>query len=50
MRAEGVFDPLAVKRQVIRAATESAAQILRADFVLAKKLTNTDRYKGGSQG
>src|SRR6185437_7794864 len=41
MREDQVFDPLAVKRQVVITATESAAQILRVDFVLVKKFTNT---------
>ena len=37
MRAEGVLEPLVVKRQVISAATEAASMILRVDNIVTMK-------------
>ncbi|MGC8568816.1 MAG: thermosome subunit beta [Nitrososphaeria archaeon] len=44
----GVFEPVSVKEQVVKAATEAATMILRIDDVIAAKLTKPP--SGGKEG
>ncbi|MDA4128558.1 MAG: thermosome subunit beta [Thaumarchaeota archaeon] len=51
MYAKQVFEPLAVKEQVIKSATEAASMILRIDDVIAAgKMRDTKPPKGGDDG
>lgn len=45
MRDKNIIEPLAVKEQVLKSATEAAAMLLRIDDVLsASRSTNESRY------
>ena len=45
MRDKNIIEPLAVKEQVLKSATEAAAMLLRIDDVLsAPRSTNESRY------
>lgn len=45
MRDKNIIEPLAVKEQVLKSATEAAAMLLRIDDVLsALRSTNESRY------
>jgi archaeal chaperonin len=46
MVAEGVFEPLAVKRQVISSSTEAASMILRVDNTVTTKLAQRGQPRG----
>jgi len=52
MREAGVFEPVAVKKQVIKSATEAASMILKIDDVIAagKAKTPPTPSKGPSEG
>jgi len=45
MRDKNIIEPLAVKEQVLKSATEAAAMLLRIDDVLsASRSTNESKY------
>lgn len=45
MRDKNIIEPLAVKEQVLKSATEAAAMLLRIDDVLSvSRSTNESRY------
>ena len=52
MREAGVFEPISVKKQVVKSATEAASMILKIDDVIAagKAKTPPMRPKGPSEG
>lgn len=51
MYEEGVFEPVAVKEQIVKAATEAACMILRIDDVIAAgKMREPPRPGGGEEG
>ena len=47
MTAKDIYEPLAVKEQVINAATEAACMILRIDDVIAASKPKTPPAGGG---
>jgi len=47
---EEIYEPAAVKTQIIKAATEAAVMILRIDDVIAAKSTSKESGKGGKEG
>ena len=50
LESENVYDPLAVKEQVINASTEAVCMILRIDDVIAASRSNTSPPPGGPPG
>jgi chaperonin GroEL (HSP60 family) len=48
LTAKDIYEPLAVKEQVINAATEVACMILRIDDVIAASKTKTPSASGGT--
>jgi thermosome len=50
LAAKDIYEPLAVKEQVINAATEAASMILRIDDVIAASKTKSDMPKPGGHG
>ena len=50
LAAKEIYEPLAVKEQVINAATEAACMILRIDDVIAASKTKNDMPKPGGMG
>jgi chaperonin GroEL (HSP60 family) len=45
-----IFEPLAVKEQIINSATEAANMILRVDDVIAASKARTEGTRGGPYG
>ena len=50
MKAAGVFEPLSVKKQIIKSATEAAQMILKIDDVIASGKTKTPPMPPGGGG
>ncbi|RDJ31298.1 MAG: thermosome subunit [Crenarchaeota archaeon] len=50
LESENIFEPLAVKEQVINAATEAACMILRIDDVIAASKSHSSPPPGGPPG
>jgi len=50
MLERGVLEPLRVKKQAIRSASEAAQMILRIDDIIASKPTEPSKGKGGPEG
>ena len=50
MLERGVLEPLRVKKQAIRSASEAAHMILRIDDIIASKPTEPSKGKGGPEG
>ncbi len=51
MNKEGIFEPLAVKKQIIKSATEAATMILKIDDVIASgKMKAPPMPPGGAPG
>jgi chaperonin GroEL (HSP60 family) len=51
MEKTGVFEPLAVKKQIIKSATEAATMILKIDDIIASgKMKAPPMSPGGAPG
>jgi len=49
MLERGILEPLRVKKQAIRSASEAAQMILRIDDIIAAKPTEPTKGKGGPE-
>jgi chaperonin GroEL (HSP60 family) len=50
MEKAGVFEPLAVKKQIIKSATEAATMILKIDDIIASGKTRAPPMPPGGPG